>query len=1599
MTTIEERLRHWQQELLDLSNRNPLLNFRPSSSKPSTIELIVPTPVELYDLLRQGKSLTVLGNDPTDPEPDDQDYEELGEAGQEPVLTLMSTTADALAGSAPPSIRQGAALSRLPSDRTNRVLLRLAARARGSELELGINTLFAVFGLLKWEETSGSGTWHYAPLLMLPVRIEEVTREGRFRIAASGDDPEFNQTLAERIRRDFGLDIGVEVDEETELHAALDKVREAVSRRSGWEVLDQVHVGHFQFYKLRMYADLVEHAAVAAANDIIQALGSDVMTISSLPDGILVEEELDRAVPPEQSFTILDADASQFLAIQIAIRGSHLIIQGPPGTGKSQTIANIIAECIAAGRTVLFVSEKAAAIDVVHRRLHQRGLSEFCLTLHSHKANKREIIQELDRQLGRVSTVPISGEERLALSQLQEHRLDLNRYAEALHLPREPLGESVFWTLGHLARLSDVPLLTVESIPFSSLTHAGLERSSQLLENVSAYADVLDEGATHPWFGVQVRLLSLGDQQRLRDLLNSLPARVSELLEIGNDLAQQLEMSAPRTVAALWDLDAVAAKVSSVQTMRACWFDPRQAEESARLLADSRSRAARLRDVEVRLAANYEPALFEIDPDEAIPSYEQGPLRRFLSSPHRALRARMRAVSLGGRNRSSEEELAALRDCRRRRELLNWFGDHRTPIDAQLGITPEIACRLDDESWNRLASDLAITTELGGQVGSVQMATAFVTLIDDRERLVSLGIVRERLRAALERYATEMSALAQFFDDQAFPTALAGDLFRLLTVLDMRKARFGDLDRWVRARLTLREAEEAGLGSIFRALVDRGIEPGRWADAYRRLALTGWLDKILAVEPILRQFDGGSHDRLVRRFVDLDRRSLTLANQRVRNAWADKRGHISSVYGGEPGIVRYEAQKKKRHMPLRRLFERIPNLLPSLKPCLMMSPLSVAQYLPADRYLFDVVIFDEASQVRPHDAIGAIMRGRQLIVAGDSMQLPPTSFFDRASDDFEDDESLDLRALESILDALRAKEMPSARLLWHYRSKHEDLIAYSNHHFYEGQLITFPSSSAERSATSGVRLEFVPNGRYEDERDRILKTPIRVNRVEARRVAELVMDHARTRSDESLLVVTLGMRQREIVEEEITRARQLQPGLEEFFREDRSEPFYVKALEQVQGDERDVILISVGYGKNASGMLSHNFGPINQMGGERRLNVLVTRARNQVVLVSSIRYTDIDPNRTQNRGPLLLRNYLEFAEVGASALGVAPMSDAGEYESPFEEEVGEALRRAGFVVHRQVGTSRYRIDLAIVDPRDPGRYILGVECDGKTYHQSKTARDRDRLRQELLEELGWRIHRVWSTEWIRNPERELARIVSRVGELLAGTEILGGESVDHVEPLRGGGDEPHRIETNANSQPADHQVGDGGLGSEAGDEPIAIAYQAADFEAPLTPLLETSMTQVVQAVISCVEAEGPIHEELLRRRMTVLWGYQRAGSRIVQQIDKATNLAIQRGCIRRSGAFLWPMQLGKLLPRGIGEGGELRQIAHIPDEEIEAALEMILERAMSLTPEELVVRASRVFGYQRTGGDIRDRIMGVARTMYQKRHLDFQDGRVQLNRS
>lgn len=806
------------------------------------------------------------------------------------------------------------------------------------------------------------------------------------------------------------------------------------------------------------------------------------------------------------------------------------------------------------------------------------------------------------------------------------------------------------------------------------------------------------------------------------------------------------------------------------------------------------------------------------------------------------------------------------------------------------------------------------------------------------------------LEERFAQFAEQAPFHNQVFADQCAGISVGATRFHDLTAwLDSKLDNIGKLHEWIQFREIRDEISAAGIDDFLQRAVDVNVPAESLEDALRKRLLTIQLDAAYEQLPTLRKFQWRDHEQLVREFRDLDRQLMKTYANVIYGAVFDRQPSLEGPGAGQVGFLRRELAKQKKHAPLRKLFRESGQLILDLTPCLLMSPLSVATFLPKDSVRFDVVIFDEASQVPSEEAVGSVLRGKQLIVAGDIKQLPPTRFFERALGDGDDKDDDGQAPLDSLLEDCDASGMQSCRLLWHYRSKHESLISFSNAEFY-GDLVTFPAPLAAKQVGIGVRLEHVAEAIYD-------RGNSRTNRREAEVVARQVEDHCdRWGMKRSLGVIALSGAQEGAIRDEMEKLLGRRPDLETLLKRGRDESFFVKPLENVQGDERDTIIISIGYGKDAAGSLSLNFGPINLQGGEKRLNVAITRARWEVVVVSSILAHDIDETRVQSVGPKLLRRYLSFAQEGR--LPLESGTSAGESESPFESAVWEALRSHGIEVDRQVGTSRYRIDMAVKDPRKPGRYLLGIECDGATYHSSAVARDRDRLRQQILESLGWTIDRIWSTDWIRDPKGCLRRILDHINELK--------ESPDPVPEEVAPSSEIHRETFAKQPSPAFEDKSDPYEGHpEIGvfDEAPATLRAKDEFYAN-QPLLEDEIVRIV-------DHEGPIHQELLARRVARTFQLMRTGHLVESRVDLQIQTACRRGTIRRDGEFVWSQGKRGVVPRRPAPGCKLRDIDHVPPEELEGAALLVVRLTRGITEGELAAESARVLGYARISDHIR----------------------------
>ena len=661
----------------------------------------------------------------------------------------------------------------------------------------------------------------------------------------------------------------------------------------------------------------------------------------------------------------------------------------------------------------------------------------------------------------------------------------------------------------------------------------------------------------------------------------------------------------------------------------------------------------------------------------------------------------------------------------------------------------------------------------------------------------------------------------------------------------------------------------------------------------------------------------------------------------------------------------------------------IPNLVTSLRPCFMMSPLSVSVFLEAQSYDFDLVIFDEASQVHTEDAIGAIMRGKQVIIVGDTKQLPPTSFFSTSLNDedfdVDSDDAIDYNdagAYESILDEA-VSVLPERSLRWHYRSRNEHLIAFSNIKIYNSQLITFPSST-ESAPDSGVEYVYVKNGVY----DRGGK---KNNIIEARKVADLVFEHFKKHPNRSLGVVTFSEAQQNAIDAAICQKRLQDPRFDKFFIEEKEESFFIKNLENVQGDERDTIIFSIGYAKDSKGIMYMNFGPLSREGGYRRLNVAITRAKHNVKLVGSIMPTDIDLDKASSEGVKMLRSYIEFAQQGIVALEKElTFNYYLDFDSPFEEAVYDFLQAKGYNVVTQVGCSGFRIDMAVKHPTQSGKFAIGIECDGAAYHSSRTARERDRLRQAVLEDMGWTIYRIWSTDWIKDHKTEEEKLINAVEKAL-GCAII--ESEDNKISVSS--------DDNADAVIPFIEI-------EEKIEPSEITDKGYHFDiyerAPLELIDELgNQRKPHEVILDVVLKEQPIYFDELCRRVAPLYGRQKATSVVQNQVRYVLNHRLGDRIAEDWYNFVRTKDLINIKVRVPNPADDyLRPITYICNEELALAMKTIAQHSFGITPDDLFIVTAREFGFKRTGEKIIYSLRKVFQQMLKNGEVTEIDGKVQI---
>ena len=1259
-------------------------------------------------------------------------------------------------------------------DSATKITREIARRAMANLEEKGLQTLFVAMGQATWPATDG-GRPTEAPILLVPASLETKGHGSQIFYLKRNGLVQANLVLLHVFENQFGAKLlaedllakllGDDEGEPFDTNPVYTEIRQKCNSVPGLEIKDFTVLGNFAFQKMAMVKDLQERAQELSTHDIIAAIAGDTDARSSVSAAQHETEpsELD-GVPPDNEFNVLDADSSQQCAIADVLAGQNAVIHGPPGTGKSQTIANLIAGMAAAGKRVLFVAEKRAALDVVLRRLDEVGLSHLSIDLHGADLSPKKVMQQVAHTLDMVrNSTPVQCEQ--VHTQLVDRRNRLNGHVSRLHQRREPTGKSVYEMQGRLARLPVKSSTRWRGDELKRIDPKGAQQIRDLLVEARGFASLFLRDDPSPWCGA-----NLPDGKTAQEALDFALRLSAEtwphFLEALNAILIQTQLRWPDSVKTLRKL---AVLVSGIQGTLTSYNADLYKQDIVHLM------------------------------DALQPGRRGGITAAWAWCSNSKFRhARSAVLELRTHGRVSSSVLFT--------EMTKAVGESK--------------------AWSELK----------------QASTQPRPIADADKHLSAFGSLFQRL----ENLALLLPAIHS--EDLALDEL--GDLIRKLAADSSTPHEIPKLTE------IEKHLEMSGAGKLIGELRQTKPVKNVWPEVFEHAWLASTLDALSQQDPEIRGFKGQTHTGYVEDFTRLDEERLALAADRVRRAHGLNAIAAMNAHPDQQQLIKAEASKSRKHLPLRKVFAQAADVLTAVCPCWMASPLSVSQLLDGGKQYFDCVIFDEASQVLPEDAVSAILRGKTVVVAGDDKQLPPTTFFAAGEDDdyVADEETSSAEGFESLLNMM----MPfvqSRHLNWHYRSRDESLINFSNHYLYQDRLVTFPGPGGPPAIDHVlVKQELGIDGQEES------------SNAEVRKLIELIIDHACKCPSETLGVITMGIRHMNRVQAALDRELEKHSELHEFFDPNRSERFFVKNLERVQGDERDAIIISIGYGKDRAGNLPLRFGPLLSEGGRRRLNVAVTRSRQRLTVVSSFNPLDIDVSRIRpGSGVELLRDYLQYAASNGKRLGDAELTTVPLND--FEADIFDVLTGQGLKLIPQVGASQYRIDMVAQHPHKPGRFVLAIECDGATYHSSYTARDRDRLRQQQLENLGWRFHRIWSTDWLLRKEDEVKRALAAFQEAVefadkidAAPLVVNGTSNGHTRTPANGS-----AVQNSHAQPRKPRP--------------AI---------PLKPSIAHYSARELEELVKWIVSDGKLRtdEEIISEMVSAL-GFARRGARIESAIRNA----------------------------------------------------------------------------------------------------------------
>ena len=1411
----QTRDKQWERRLLDLSMKNALLHF----TRKVAVQMLSRSADDTLDALLKSGELILGGITPTV-------KQTLAEASPfglssqiKPLSELIQMENNA-----------GWLRSTLMDEELEERLSRLMRKNKEAYEESGTKILYLALGFLRWY-TREDGAEHFAPLILQPVNLKKSKGGVGYTLVALEEEFAINTTLLEYLKQEFNIDMrGMENGlQGLKIAEVLAMVRREVVRMRGWEVFDDVYLSTFSFSRYQMWYDLRQNIAEFSKNEIVRALLDNSSIVGGESEGITEDE-----ARPDTTLTPLSADASQWAAISLSQTGKSFVLHGPPGTGKSQTITNVIANALNDGKRVLFVAEKQAALSVVKKRLDALGLGDFCLELHSNKTNKSDVLQKL------VHTLSLAGNsQKISLGEkstsLYKWKQELAEPLIALHKKRR-LGVSIYEALLVCLQNKNAPdIMHIESTFYDGLTKEKMDEYERMMIQAAAAAKECGGANNSPFENVNVTEYDLSLRDSVYCAAEVVVAEIKHLknyVSLFLDLYRQKISTLTRTK--LENLNEISKMLSG--GLLGKYYRQDEEEFFAFFNANRRLDAAFAEHLaRYKKWVNVSGAEYAALSDYCAQDKAHSAGADILQNKWiKGVIKRLKRLQISENVPTKDELLHSLETLYTAQEAMQQI---RTHTDLSQYFTFAFG-RVDYFGARKnFLKDLYALHALCESVFMDYNESSFNSMCIRAANGYSAPVLEGLTRSLSGFLSAEESLLAITKGEKSkipeedvlgYYIAKAG---ALIENIDM-------LAPWCMYKKTAQELNSRGLRFITDALENGSVTGENIVESFEKNVYKNFLQTNIPLDPVLSRFSATVFEEKAEAFrLGSDEfsklsKEYILAKLISRLPTPQTEGALAV----EQAAFTRLSKSHLRGMGLRKLFDEIPELIKVIAPCMLMSPITVSQYLQAKSGLFDLVIFDEASQIPTAEAVCSLARGKAAVIVGDPNQLPPTSFFQT---NFTDEDNLENEDMESVLDDCLSINMPQRHLSWHYRSKHESLIAFSNTMYYENRLCTFPSPDA---LSSKVQFVLVEDGIYD-------RGVSKTNKAEGDAlVAEVIRRLTDTTLQKSSIgVVTLSSVQKDYIERKLT-AEIAQRRLESVAY-DREEPLFVKNLENVQGDERDVVLFSLCYGPDRLGRVSLNFGPINQAGGWRRLNVAVSRAREEMVVFASMTSAMIDLSKTNSKGVAGLKAFLEFAEKGRTNLAISSRNLTAN-KVGIGKYIAEELSSYGYDCRYDVGVSGFKIDVAVVDPKNKHQFLLAILCDTPN---SFSIKDRNVLQMQTLKRNNWNVLRLFSVNYYNNPKREIKKIKD-VLDKLTGADKKGGTELNRAKK----------------------------------------AYKAATLESlQETALYVTSGEndkEITARLKAIVAAEEPISYPFLLRRCTSSLGVYKYGSKVESHIQALIGL-------------------------------------------------------------------------------------------------------------